>query len=217
MKTILVVEDDAQLREYLLTILEAESFFVLSAGDGRAGLKLARRRLPDLILCDVDLPGMDGHELLRALRAESHTAAIPLIFLTAQDAHDDQRIGMNLGADDYLTKPFRVADLTAAIAARLLRRQQRQATALRTLFTSPRPLEELGLTPREAEVLFWVAQSKTNPEIGLLLEMSTETVKKHLQHVYAKIGVENRAAALLCALETLGRPDGMKPAAQSVG
>jgi DNA-binding NarL/FixJ family response regulator len=205
MKKILVIEDETQLRSHLLTILTEEAFATIGAGDGVTGLQLAATHRPDLVLCDIDLPELNGHGVLRALRAEPATAAIPLIFLTAQDSRAEMRAGMNLGADDYLTKPFLIDELLTAIAVRLLRREQCHLPNFRAVFTSPRPLEALGLTRREAEVLFWTAQSKTNPEISLLLTMSTATVKKHLQHIFAKIGVENRAAAMLMALETLGR------------
>jgi DNA-binding NarL/FixJ family response regulator len=106
---------------------------------------------------------------------------------------------MNLGADDYLTKPVSVPDLLGAIRARLNRAKEQQAA---TTVRSPQELEALGgLTPREAEVLFWVAQGKTNPEISMILTLSVATVKKHVEHIFEKIGVENRSAAILRALD----------------
>jgi DNA-binding CsgD family transcriptional regulator len=91
----------------------------------------------------------------------------------------------------------------AAIEARLRRRQQVGGFA--PSFASAKPLEKLGLTPREAEVLFWVAQGKTNPEIGLILDLSVGTVKKHMEHLLPKLGVENRGAAMVRALEALAQ------------
>ncbi len=204
MKKILLIEDEPQMRKNLALILKREGFAVVVGADGSEGILLAKRELPDLILCDVMMPEVDGYGVLGALRAEHATETIPFIFLTAKGDKADIRSGMNLGADDYLTKPVSVDDLLAAITARLARSSQHRRE-LRPIFESPAPLESLGLTPREAEVLFWVAQGKTNAEIGTILGAAAATVKKHLEHIFEKLGVENRAGASLCALEELAR------------
>lgn len=201
MKKILVIEDQPQMRKKLVRILEMENFAPLEAADGRAGLALARAQLPDLILCDVMMPELDGYEVLRQLRADAATAAIPFIFLTARGDRTELRAGMNLGADDYLTKPVAVDDLLAAITARLRRNELRGPGAPN--FTSHEPLQKLGLTPREAEVLLWIAQGKTNEEAAMILGLSAHTVRKHLEHVFRKLGVENRMGACLRAIEVL--------------
>jgi DNA-binding NarL/FixJ family response regulator len=147
----------------------------------------------------------DGHEVLVALRADATTARIPFIFLTAKGEHTDVRTGMNLGADDYLVKPVRVVDLLAAIAARLERAQQQ--SGFNADFSSAVPLEKLGLSARESEILLWVAQGKSNFEASVILNISAATVKKHLEHIYEKLGVEGRNTASLRALEALsGKP-----------
>ena len=203
---ILVVEDHAIMRENLATLLEIEGFRVTAAANGRSAVEAAGRDTPDLVLCDVMMPDLDGHGVLKALRAFPATAATPFIFLTARGEKADVRTGMNLGADDYLIKPVANAELLAAIAARLERhRVQELRRNFSPDFSSAVPLEGLGLTPREAEVLLWVAQGKGNAVIGEILQMTEGTVKKHLQHVFEKIGVENRSAAALCALEKLPR------------
>ena len=155
----------------------------------------------DLILCDVMMPEQSGHEVLEALRGDGATARIPFIFLTAKGERADVRTGMNLGADDYLVKPVRLDDLLEAIAARLERAQQHGFNAD---FKSAAPLEKLGLSPREAEILLWVAQGKTNFEASIILKISAATVKKHLEHIFEKLGVEGRNGASLRALEILG-------------
>ena len=204
MKKILVIEDDAKMRANIVTILQMEKFTVVTATNGVAGLATARAEKPDLILCDIMLPGANGHEVLRQLRAAPGTASIPLIFLTAKTDPADLRAGMNLGADDYLTKPVTVPELLTAIEARLKRHGEQRANAVfKADFQSAAPLQKLGLTPREAEVLCWVAQGKTNAEIGMILELSIGTVKKHMEHILPKIGVENRSAAALRAIEML--------------
>ena len=129
MNRILIIEDQREMRENLATILEMESYVVLRAPNGREGLDLARAERPDLVLCDVMMPQMDGHAVLQALRDDPVTAAIPFIFLTAKGEKRDQRTGMNLGADDYLTKPVTVSDLLNAVVARLARAAQKPAEA----------------------------------------------------------------------------------------
>lgn len=199
-KKILVVEDEPEMRRNLSTILKLEQFHVLAAADGQAALELARSEHPDLILCDLMMPGMDGRQLLQELRHSPATRRIPFIFLTARGEKADLRSGMNLGADDYLTKPVAKDDLLAAISARLKRREQQAAAPN---FDSFQPLLTLGLTPRVAEVLLWVAQGKTNPEIGLILGISEWTVKKHVLDIFERLGVETRTAASLRAIEIL--------------
>ena len=105
MKKILVVEDEPEMRRNLTTILRLEKFHPLPAENGRAGVELAKKEKPDLILCDVMMPGLDGYGVIAALGGNAETVTIPFIFLTAKGEKPDIRAGMNLGADDYLTKP----------------------------------------------------------------------------------------------------------------
>ncbi len=207
MNKILVVEDQPQMRKNLVTILVMENFDVISAENGRIGIELAQRQLPDLILCDVMMPDLDGYGVLKALREVPATADIPFIFLTAKGDKTDVRAGMNLGADDYLTKPVVREDLLAAIAARLERRRMMSSQAgFQPDFSSAEPLKVLGLTDRESEVLLWVSQGKTNGDIGMILGMAEKTVKKHVSNIFDKLGTEGRNAATLRALEVLSSP-----------
>ncbi len=201
MPTILIIEDHAALRENLTDLLTLEGHRVLSAADGIAGLELARQKRPDLVLCDIMLPGLDGWGILAALRAEPATAALPFVFLTAKGDAADVRAGMRQGADDYLAKPFTRVDLLDAIRTRLQRAAQQRVFA--PDFANSAPLERLGLSPREAEVLLWMAQGKANPEIAQIVGCSAATVKKHALHIFEKMGVEGRAGAMLRALEIL--------------
>ena len=207
MKKILVIEDEPEMRRNLVTVLRLEKYQPVAAENGRAGVELAKREKPDLILCDVMMPELDGHGVLQALREDTRTALIPFVFLTAKGEKDDLRSGMNLGADDYLTKPVAKADLLKAIAARLLRAEQQAKREFKPDFSSCEPLLILGLTPRAAEVLLWVAQGKTNADIATILGISESTVKKHLLEIFEKLAVETRSAATLRALEVLGSPE----------
>src|SRR5262245_43599651 len=105
MKKILVIEDENEMRRNIVSLLRYSGYQPFEADNGRAGLALARRELPDLILCDVMMPEMDGHAVLRALHEDGQLVQIPFVFLTAKGEKSDLRSGMNLGADDYLTKP----------------------------------------------------------------------------------------------------------------
>lgn len=213
MKKVLVIEDEPEMRRNLATILKLERFQVVQAENGRLGLELARKEQPDLILCDVMMPEMDGHSVLQNLRQEAHGAATPFIFLTAKGEKTDFRTGMNLGADDYLTKPVAKADLLNAIEARLKRNEQQLASGnLTPNFDSYEPLLSLGLTPRVAEVLLWVAQGKTNADIATILGISEWTVKKHVIDIFECLNVETRTAASLRAIEVLSsRRETAKP------
>jgi signal transduction histidine kinase len=118
MKRILVIEDEHSVRENLLELLDAEDFHVFGAMNGRAGIELAQKHLPDLIICDVMMPELDGFGVLTLLRQNPATKTIPFIFLTAKADKMDLRQGMELGADDYLTKPFTRAEILRAIGVR---------------------------------------------------------------------------------------------------
>ncbi|MGD1949831.1 MAG: response regulator transcription factor [Leptolyngbyaceae cyanobacterium] len=120
---ILVIEDEVEIRANLLELLDLEGYSVTGADNGMTGLLGAMEQTPDLIICDVMMPKLDGYDVLRALRQEPKTAAVPFIFLTALANKGDIRRGMVLGADDYLTKPFTRSDVLTAVETRL----QRQA------------------------------------------------------------------------------------------
>jgi DNA-binding response OmpR family regulator len=119
MKTILIIEDEVQIRNNLRQILHLSDFDTLVAENGLQGLELAKDKHPDLIICDLMMPELDGYGVLTQLRQHSDTATIPIIFLTAKSEWSDLRKGMELGADDYLTKPFDSTQLLQAIATRL--------------------------------------------------------------------------------------------------
>ena len=119
---------------------------------------------------------------------------------------------MDLGADDYLTKPVAHADLVRAIEARLRRSEQQATREFKPDFSSVAPLMKLGLTPRAAEALLWLAQGKTNSDIATILGITESTVKKYVQEMFEKMGVETRGAATVRALEALNSSS--KPASR---
>ena len=128
---ILIAEDEPALRENLQWMLEMEGYEVLCASDGREALRLAGEAQPDLVITDVMMPHLDGYGLVKALREDPLRSTVPIIMLSAKADRSDVRTGMNLGADDYLTKPYRREELLQAIASRLARRADQEAAALR--------------------------------------------------------------------------------------
>lgn len=130
MTRILVIEDEESVRENIVELLDAEGFEAVAAENGRIGLNLVRQQSPDLILCDVRMPELDGYGVLSALRSEPATAEIPFMFLTAKAAKSDLSHGLALGANAYITKPFTMAELLGTIEQMLLK----PATAHRDSF-----------------------------------------------------------------------------------
>ena len=118
---VLLIEDNEDMRENTAEILELSNYEVETAENGKDGVKKAKKFLPDLIICDIMMPELDGYEVLHMLSKDDNTAGIPFIFLTAKSENADFRKGMNLGADDYITKPFEEMDLLNAVESRLKR------------------------------------------------------------------------------------------------
>lgn len=148
MKRILVIEDDYPVRENIVELLTAEGYDVVDAADGAEGVRAAWEKAPDLIICDVMMPRLDGFDTLTLLARDERTQSIPFIFLTARISREDQRRGMATGADDYITKPFTRSELLSAIQARLSKRAdldghaQRRLSSLQRTSSAmlPRPL-----------------------------------------------------------------------------
>jgi DNA-binding response OmpR family regulator len=174
MATILVIEDDTALRETLVYNLKREDYTVQAEGDGLAGLKAARKIQPDLILLDLMLPGLDGLEVCRLVRQEMN---IPILILTARDDEIDRVIGLEIGADDYITKPFSMRELMARVKAHLRRerliredvgdKQEEPSHDILTsgnlvINTSRREVllnnEPINLKPKEYDLLLFMAQ-----------------------------------------------------------
>lgn len=169
MVKILVIEDEAWIRESAIELLEAEGFEAIEATNGLEGLQKAQEEVPDLIVCDVMMPKMDGYALLEKLQESEKLANIPFIFLTAKVDKKDMRQGMDLGADDYLTKPFSRAELIFSISARLKKRQGSQSERNRLKVNFLRSLQD-GLSNRLSNI------SRLADEIMLSPEGTEETV-----------------------------------------
>jgi signal transduction histidine kinase len=132
-KAILLIDDDRTLLHLLAKMFRAEGFEIFKADNGIDGISIAQQRRPDLIICDIAMPEMDGYAVLDALRQNDSTAAVPFIFLTGNQGVDAARLGMNLGADDFLTKPFTPEELLGAVHARLRKQAVLQEQAERRM------------------------------------------------------------------------------------
>lgn len=218
-QSVLVVEDDADIRELLRFNLEREGFSVLEAEDGPGGLALARQKLPCLILLDVMLPGLDGFEVCRQLRAQAETANIPILMLTARGEELDRVVGLTLGADDYVVKPFSVRELMLRIKA-VLRRGERAATGGRLarhgIVLRPEAHaaavdgSELALTATEfrllEDLLRHAGSVRTREQLlnnvwGYSFEGYARTVDTHVRRLRSKLG---KAAATLETVRGVG-------------
>lgn len=137
MKKILIIEDNPEVRENTAEIIELSNYEVLTAENGKAGVELALKELPDLIVCDIMMPVLDGYGVYHLLSKHKETAPIPFIFLTAKSEKADFRKGMEMGADDYITKPFDGIELLNAIEIRL-----KKAEAIKQQYTGPEAINQ---------------------------------------------------------------------------
>lgn len=206
-KVVLAIDDEKDLIELIRYNLEQEGFVVRSALDGETGLSIALKEVPDLVLVDLMLPGIDGLEVCRRLRADSRTAAVPLIMLTAKSAESDRVVGLELGADDYVVKPFSTRELVARVRA-LLRRSAARDGASAVLKRGHLTIDSdrrevtcgdrmLDLTATEFRLLYFLA---THPGrvfsrnelidhvLGRDIEVLDRTVDVHVMALRRKLG-----------------------------
>ena len=219
MAKILIVEDEPNIRQLVRYNLEKEGFQVQEAATGLQGLKLAKLEMPDLVLLDLMIPEMDGLEVCRSLKGTPGTAALPIIMLTAKSEEIDKVIGLELGADDYMTKPFSPRELVARVKA-VLRRSRKEASLPGELtvgslrFNFSRYEVHMGstrleLTPKEYELLKMLATNlgKVFTREQLLEKVwgyeyfgDTRTVDVHIRHLRAKMSADPETAE---AIETV--------------
>ncbi len=208
---ILVVDDDARLRDLVRIALERAGYRVLTASDGRSALTHVARENPDLIVLDIGLPEVDGFEVCRKIRA---TSEVPILFLTARDDEIDRILGLELGADDYVTKPFSPRELVARIRTIMKRSQNAQASTSLThgeLSLDPRAHrcqingQEIALTAREQGILALLLQDpariRSRAELvtqiwGAGSQVSDRTLDSHLRNLRAKLADAGCAGAI---------------------
>lgn len=210
MDRILLIEDDVDLVESLSLFLEKERFEVDSANSGYGGLSMALENPPDLILLDLNLPDLDGLSICKELRGAEGTRDLPIIMLTARAQEYDRILGLDLGADDYITKPFSVRELLSRIRA-LLRRRRLDGNVPEEVFEDRRLKidrsarrilldgEEIRMTQREFDLLWFlitnssrvVSRERILERIwGLSSEIETRTIDVHVRSLRKKLGSE---------------------------
>ena len=193
MFSILIIEDDRSICSNMELILKMEGFDVSIAGDGQSGLDAIRRNRPDLILCDILMPSMDGHSLLDALKQEGTLSDIPFIFVTALGERADVRRGMSAGADDYLTKPFTAEELVSAVTGRMHRLEKIRMRGTNSAFKEEYALIQQNTTAREREVLLLVGNGATSREIAERLGITIRTAEAHRSNLMSKLDAGNAA------------------------
>jgi DNA-binding NarL/FixJ family response regulator len=193
MCSILIIEDDPSYCKMMTLILQMEGFDVFTASDGLSGLALLREKRPDLILCDIMMPGMNGHSVLEALKGDDTLADIPFIFVTAMGERQQVRSGMSAGADDYLPKPFSAEELLAAVTGRIRRHEMIRMHHATSAFHEEQSILRQKITRREREVLLMVGQGATSKEIAERLGVCPKTVEVHRANLMKKLDVFNAA------------------------
>jgi DNA-binding NarL/FixJ family response regulator len=201
---LLVVDDEPHLLRALGACLRAEGYEVMTASSGAEALARLAEQVPDLVVCDIRMPGMDGFALLRQLRSAPRSSLVPVVFLTAKTDVADRIEGFESGVDAYLTKPFEPEELLAVVASileRVRRTHAEIARLVRDPEAAPRRASEVPLTEAEARVAEAVARGLANKEIAAALGISVRTVENHVSHVLDKLGFDNRVEIARFVLE----------------
>lgn len=205
-KRLLVVDDDPNLVLLVKDYLEFRGYEVVAASNGLEALEVMRRLTPDLIICDVMMPEMDGYTFVQTLRSDRATDWIPVIFLSARGQTADRVRGLNTGADAYLVKPFEPEELVAQVEATLKHTErllQMQGAPVQPVIQLDREVE---LTPTETKVLQYVARGMSNREIAQVMGVSQRTIESHVSNMLSKTGLHNRTELARWAIESgLGR------------
>lgn len=191
---LLVVDDEPQLLRAVAVCLYREEYEVVTARSAEQALVRIAQAMPDVIVSDVRMPGLDGYGLLRHLRGSRRTALIPVVFLTAKDQCGDRIEGFRAGVDAYVTKPFEPDELLAIIAGILARVRRTHTEIARLVGSAPSgsPGDDEDLTPGELRVASGVARGLSNREIAIELGLSVRTIENHISHILGKKGFTNR-------------------------
>jgi DNA-binding NarL/FixJ family response regulator len=193
---LLVVDDEPNLLRAVAACLKAEDYEVSTARSGYEALMQLAEAVPDLIISDIRMPGMDGYKLARQLRGSPRTALVPIVFLTAKDETADRIEGFRAGIDAYLTKPFEPDELIAVVNGILSRVERTHSQIARLVSGSveevPISFQDEALTDAENRVAVAVSRGLSNKEIASQLEISVRTVENHISHILDKKGFSNR-------------------------
>lgn len=204
-KHLLLIDDDPNLILLVKDYLEFQGYEVVTADNGREALDLLEKQTPDMIICDVMMPEMDGYALVEKVRQDPRTSWIPVMFLSAKGQSNDRVKGLNTGADVYMVKPFEPEELVAQVEASL-----KQAARL-SKFNTRSNLENsvrihvpsnVELTPTELKVVQLVAKGMANREIAEKLNVSQRTIESHVSNMLNKTNLHNRTELARWAIES---------------
>jgi len=202
-KRLLLIDDDPNLILLVKDYLEFRGYQVDTAENGQEALDLLQRETPDMIICDVMMPQMDGYSFVEHVRKDARTSWIPVLFLSAKGQSQDRVKGLNIGADVYMVKPFEPEELVAQVesslkqASRLIQRQDKgldSAPKIQVPF-------DVELTPTELRVVQYVARGMANREIAEELNVSQRTIESHVSNMLGKTGLHNRTELARWAIE----------------
>jgi len=198
MKKILIIDDYEPLLEEIVEFLNLEGYETVSAKNGAEGIQVAQDFLPDLIICDINMPKIDGYQVYKLLQTLPETINIPFIFLTAKVQADDFKKGLKLGVDDYITKPFQIEEILNSIE-KVIEKYDR----LKNINNKTNNKIEIktNLTKREDEILNLICKGLTNNEISDKLFISNRTVGNHRANILLKTNTKNTANLVAFAIQ----------------
>jgi DNA-binding NarL/FixJ family response regulator len=204
-KRLLLIEDDPNLVFLMRDLLEFQGYTVTTAENGRVALEILQADIPDMIICDVMMPEMDGYSLVERVRQDPRIAWIPIMFLSAKGQSHDRVKGLNQGADFYMVKPFEPEELFAQVEAALNQsHRSRNQSKLFNIDESSRIQvpSNVELTPTELKVVELVSQGMSNKDIAEKLSVSQRTVESHVSNMLNKTNLNNRTELTRWAIES---------------
>lgn len=203
-KKLLLIDDDPNLILLVQDYLEFRGYAVITAENGREALEILKEGIPDMIICDVMMPEMDGFTFVKHVRENPRTEWIPVLFLSAKGQSQDRVKGLNTGADVYMVKPFEPEELVAQVestlkqASRLLERPTKRSSQEPKLLVP----DTVELTPTEIKVVQLVSRGMSNREISEVMNVSQRTIESHVSNMLAKTSLHNRTELARWAIET---------------
>jgi DNA-binding NarL/FixJ family response regulator len=202
-KRLLLIDDDPNLILLVKDYLEFRGYEVITAENGREALEVLEQDIPDMIICDVMMPEMDGYQFVNQVRQDDRTSWIPILFLSAKGQSQDKIKGLNIGADVYMVKPFEPEELVAQVEASLKQayRQRQQTGGGGENETKIQVPFDVHLTQTELKVVQYVARGLANRDIAEELNVSQRTVESHVSNMLGKTGLHNRTELARWAIE----------------
>ncbi|NEO57314.1 MAG: response regulator transcription factor [Okeania sp. SIO3B5] len=205
-RRLMLVDDDPNLILLVKDYLEFRGYQVTTAENGREALEKLENEIPELIICDVMMPEMDGYTLVQHIRENPATEWVPVLFLSAKGQSQDRVKGLNTGADVYIVKPFEPEELVAQVesslkqASRLIKHQNSDMSSSNGPKIKVR--RNVELTPTELKVVQLVAQGMANRDIAQMMEVSQRTIESHVSNMLGKTGLHNRTELARWAIES---------------